>query len=158
MSPGRPSRTSLTRSSRSWTSCRTSATKIRGFFGWLRKHWPTILAILGGPFGLLVLLVVKKWDKIIAFFKKIPARVRRIFHKLWDPIIKRLQDAKDNIQKKWNNFLTMFNKWKADAKEKFHKMFDPFLDRFAAMRKSLRTKWNNFVTWIRGWPGSSGTA
>ena len=128
--------------------------KIRDFFGWLRKKWPLLLAILGGPFGLLVYFVIKKWDKIINFFKKIPARVRKIFHKLWDPLVKRLQDAKDNIEKKWRNFLGMYNKWKSDTKEKLRKIFQPFLDRFTDMRANLRKKWNNFVEWIRGWPGT----
>lgn len=33
-------------------------------FGWLKSHWPLILAILTGPFGLAVLAIVKNWAKI----------------------------------------------------------------------------------------------
>jgi hypothetical protein len=39
----------------------TVATKT---FGWLKTHWPLLLGILTGPFGLAVLVIVKNWDKI----------------------------------------------------------------------------------------------
>jgi hypothetical protein len=32
--------------------------------GWVRSHWPVILAVLSGPFGLAVLAIAKNWDKI----------------------------------------------------------------------------------------------
>lgn len=31
---------------------------------WLASNWPTVLAILTGPIGIAVLLIVKNWDKI----------------------------------------------------------------------------------------------
>ncbi len=44
--------------------------------GWLKQHWPLILAILTGPFGLAVLAIAKNWAKIksaalgvVGFFK-----------------------------------------------------------------------------------------
>lgn len=33
-------------------------------FGWVKDHWPLILAILTGPVGLAVLAIVKHWDAI----------------------------------------------------------------------------------------------
>ncbi len=35
-------------------------------FGWIKKNWPLLLAIITGPIGLAVLAVVKNWDKITA--------------------------------------------------------------------------------------------
>lgn len=35
---------------------------------WLKSHWPIILAVLTGPIGLLVLVIVKNWAKIKAAF------------------------------------------------------------------------------------------
>lgn len=33
-------------------------------FNWLKENWPTVLAILTGPFGIAVLLITKNWDSI----------------------------------------------------------------------------------------------
>jgi phage-related protein len=33
-------------------------------FGWVKKNWPLILAILTGPIGLAVLVIAKNWDRI----------------------------------------------------------------------------------------------
>lgn len=33
-------------------------------WNWLAENWPLLLAILAGPFGIAVLLIIKHWDKI----------------------------------------------------------------------------------------------
>lgn len=38
------------------------------FLDWLKRTWPIILAILTGPIGVAVLLIVKNWDKIKGAF------------------------------------------------------------------------------------------
>lgn len=37
---------------------------IRAVWNWVKSNWPLLLAILGGPIGLAVALIVKHWDKI----------------------------------------------------------------------------------------------
>jgi phage-related protein len=39
---------------------------MKGVFNWIRTNWPTLLAILTGPIGIAVLLIVKNWDRIKA--------------------------------------------------------------------------------------------
>ena len=39
---------------------------------WIEKNWPLLLAILTGPFGLAIWLIVHYWSDLIDFFKKIP--------------------------------------------------------------------------------------
>jgi len=57
-----------------------------GVLGWIRGHWPLLLAILTGPIGLAVLLIVRHWNRIkagavaawngiVAFIKAIPGRI-----------------------------------------------------------------------------------
>jgi phage-related protein len=45
-----------------------AADKVKGAFlgalDWIKRNWPTILAIITGPIGLAVLVVVRNWDKI----------------------------------------------------------------------------------------------
>ena len=35
-------------------------------FGWVKGHWPLLLAILTGPIGLAVLFIVRHWDQILS--------------------------------------------------------------------------------------------
>lgn len=37
-------------------------------FAWIRDNWPLLLAILTGPFGTAVLLIIKNWETIKNFF------------------------------------------------------------------------------------------
>jgi phage-related protein len=37
---------------------------VRAAFDWIKTNWPLLLAILTGPIGLAVLLIVKNWDRI----------------------------------------------------------------------------------------------
>lgn len=40
-------------------------------FNWVKSHWPLILAILTGPFGLAVLVITKNWSKITGVVKSV---------------------------------------------------------------------------------------
>lgn len=37
---------------------------IKAVFSWVAEHWPLLLAILTGPFGIAVLLIVSNWERI----------------------------------------------------------------------------------------------
>jgi len=37
---------------------------VRDTLDWLKTHWPLVLTILTGPFGLAVTIIAKNWDKI----------------------------------------------------------------------------------------------
>jgi hypothetical protein len=37
---------------------------VAGVFNWIRSNWPLLLAILTGPFGAVVLIVVRNWETI----------------------------------------------------------------------------------------------
>jgi hypothetical protein len=44
-------------------------------YDWLATNWPTVLAILTGPFGLAVLLIIKNWGAIVDFFTGLPGDI-----------------------------------------------------------------------------------
>jgi phage-related protein len=44
-------------------------------FGWISAHWPLLLAILTGPFGLAVFEIAKHWDSIVSTAASIPGRI-----------------------------------------------------------------------------------
>jgi hypothetical protein len=88
----------------------------RTAFGWVRKNWPLLLAILTGPFGLAVLAIVKNWDKIkegarkalewittrwnefVQFIRDIPGR----FARGWDALVAGFRRAVGMIMRAWN--------------------------------------------------------
>lgn len=60
-------------------------------FGWVKKNWPLILAILTGPIGLATLAIVKNFDKIKAGFqavidwiKTVPGKIKDLGGKFLD--------------------------------------------------------------------------
>lgn len=50
-----------------FTSIRNAAAAV---FSWISGHWPLILAILTGPFGLAVLAITRNWDAIKAVIQR----------------------------------------------------------------------------------------
>lgn len=59
-----------------WDGIKNAVTgAVQSALDWLSENWPLILAILGGPLGLLIKLVVDNWDKIVAFIKAAGPRI-----------------------------------------------------------------------------------
>lgn len=60
---------------------------VKNVISWVKENWPLILAIFTGPFGLIILAIVKNWDEILAFIKGLPAKLLAIGSKIWDWIV-----------------------------------------------------------------------
>lgn len=52
---------------------------LKAAFNWIRSNWPMLLAILTGPIGLAVLLIVRNWEKIRASVAAIFSWIRSIW-------------------------------------------------------------------------------
>ena len=48
---------------------------LREGYDWITAHWPLLLAILTGPFGLAATVILEFGDDIVAFFKALPGRI-----------------------------------------------------------------------------------
>jgi len=77
-------------------------------FNWVKDHWPILLAILTGPFGLAVLVIVRKKDAIIGAFKKIPGAIRGAFSGLGSAISSPFTSAFGAIKSLWNSTVAGF--------------------------------------------------
>jgi len=71
--------------------------------GFVRRNWPLMLAILTGPIGLAVLMIMKHKDKILGFFRGIPGAVKGFFVGLAGIITAPFRAAVDGIRNAWNN-------------------------------------------------------
>lgn len=76
---------------------------IMGAFNWVKNNWPTLLAILTGPFGLAVLAIVKHKDKIVGFIKEIPDTAKRLFSGLADILTAPFRAAVQGFKDVWNS-------------------------------------------------------
>lgn len=107
--------------------------KAAAVFGWIKDNWPLLLAILTGPFGIAVKLIIDNWDSILDFFKSLPGKIGGFlsglgaiiaapFQWAWDQIVT-IKDniasafgtAIDGIKNIWNTFARGWNAVEADV-------------------------------------------
>jgi phage-related minor tail protein len=95
---------------------------VRTAFNWIRDNWPLLLAILTGPIGAAVLLVVRNFDTIkdtfkgvfdfitglidslVGWFEKLPGRILTALGNVGDKIKDIFKTAINWFIDKWNNF------------------------------------------------------
>jgi phage-related protein len=103
---------------------KTAWDAIQKGFDWVKKNWPTLLAIITGPIGIAVLLITKNWDKIkkgasaakewiveafdklVTFFKTMPGKVWDALKTMWDKVKTAATTAKDWIADKLEAVVT----------------------------------------------------
>lgn len=52
---------------------------LKSVFRWAQSHWPLLVGILGGPFGVAAVVIIKHGRDIFDFFKKLPGRIVSVF-------------------------------------------------------------------------------
>ncbi|TCJ23018.1 phage tail tape measure protein [Nocardioides jejuensis] len=90
-------------------------------FGWVKRNWPLLLAIITGPIGLAVLAVAKNWDKIkagasaaknwisdkfdalVRFVSGLPRRIASAASGMWSSISGGFKTALNDIIGWWNH-------------------------------------------------------
>lgn len=95
--------------------------------GWIRDNWPLLLAILTGPFGIAVKLILDNWNGILGFFQSLPGTIGGFLSGLgsillspftwaWEQIsgiyesIKTgISGAVDHVKTIWNAFARFWN-------------------------------------------------
>ncbi len=88
---------------------------------WIKGHWPLLLAILTGPFGIAVYAIAKNWDRIkagatavkdwivgkfealIGFYSRMPGRIAKVASGLFDGIKDAFRSAINFIIDGWNS-------------------------------------------------------
>lgn len=88
--------------------------------GWIGDHWPEILAVLTGPFGLAALLISRKWDDIqagatavkhwitgklddvVEYVRGLPARITTAAAGMFDGIKDAFRSAINWVIRAWN--------------------------------------------------------
>jgi tape measure domain-containing protein len=72
-------------------------------WGWIKSHWPLLVSIIGGPLGIAVVLVIKHFNQIVNFVKKLPGRIASAASGMWDGVKNAFRSAINWIITAWNN-------------------------------------------------------
>lgn len=73
-------------------------------WNWIKTNWPMLLAILTGPIGIAVGLIIKYWDDIVSFVKGLPGKIKSAASGMWDGIKDSFRSAVNWLIDKWNGF------------------------------------------------------
>lgn len=73
-----------------------------GIWNWIVGNWPLLLAIILGPFGIAVGLIIKNWNGILDFFKQVPGWIGSFFGGLANAITAPFRAAFNTVADLWN--------------------------------------------------------
>jgi phage-related protein len=82
---------------------------VLGVWNWIKEHWPLLLAILTGPFGLSVKFVIDHLDQILDFIKSIPGKIADFLGSVFDIITAPFDRAIGFVKGIWNSFARAWN-------------------------------------------------
>jgi phage-related protein len=106
------------------------------------------LSLLGGPIGILLLLVpliIQNWDKIVAFFKELGPNLVKIFTGIWDKIKEVVPTLFDKIKEVVGNVIG----W---VKENWPLILAIFTGPFGLIILAIVKNWDTILEFIKGLP------
>jgi phage-related protein len=128
--------------------------------GFIRNHWKTMLAILAGPIGLAVLLIVRHRDKILAAFTVARTWITEKWKAVKDALAGPIQKARELIGTAVGNVKDGIVSVKTKAEEIRDKIssalstaFQPFKDAYTWV-KDLISKIGDLIAKLKDLPGA----
>ena len=107
---------------------------------WLKQNWPLVLAVLTGPFGLMVLAIAKNWDSIVANVKAIPARLKEAGSAMWTWLTSNLSAA-------WTSAQARFTEIVAGVRALPGRIGNGLSNIWSGLTDGLKTAWANAKAW-----------
>jgi phage-related protein len=105
-------------------------------------------ALTGGPLGILLLLlplIIQNWDKIVAFFKELPTKLKEIFTKVWDATTEALPKIWDKIKEVVGNVIG----W---LKDNWPLILAVLTGPFGLAILAIVKNWDTILDFIKGLP------
>ena len=116
---------------------------VEAVINWVRENWPLLLAILLGPFGLLVYGVVKYWDEIVAFVQRIPERLRAIGTTIWSWITDRWNEMRTAVATRVSDFVAFVRGLPERVRSAAAGIWNGIRDGFRNMLNNIISWWND---------------
>jgi hypothetical protein len=125
---------------------------ITPLFKWVQKNWPLLLGILLGPFGLVVVEIIKHWQTIWDFLKGVPARVTGFLSGMWDAVTSGLRTVWQGVQTIWGNIVTWVRGRPAAFGKMLRHLWDMFVTGLRLEYQAAKLVWTKVVDWVKGFP------
>lgn len=137
-------------------------------WGWIKGHWPLLLTILTGPFGLAVSEIIKHWGDITSFFHAIPGKIKGFFSGVGSLLVSAgtaiLHGLKDGAQNGWSAVRDFVNAIPGRIKSLLgdlgglltgagRAIMQGFLDGITAIWNKITSKVSGMAGWIKDHKG-----
>lgn len=134
---------------------------IRGVWDWIKNNWPLLLAILTGPFGVAVLLIVRNWDAIKDGASAVVGWLGRVFSVVADVLSAPFKWAWSVISNVWDWIKSAASSTKDFMVGVFHGLADAITAPIRIAWNALASVWNSTVgavsisipSWVPGLGG-----
>nr|WP_238403897.1 hypothetical protein [Gordonia desulfuricans] len=113
-------------------------------WNFIKNNWGTILAVLTGPIGIAVAVIVKYWDQIKAGFQAVWNFIANLGSTIWDTFRDGASAVKDWIAQKWDEVIGFFTGLPGRIKSAVAGLFDPIKNTFRDAINWVIAKWNDF--------------
>lgn len=118
-------------------------TAVATVIDWLKEYWPLIIAILLGPFGLIVYGITKYWDQIVAFVMGVVGRLRDIGKNIWSWITDKWTDMSTALSTRVSEFVAFIRGLPERVRSAAAGMWNGIANGFKSMLNSIIGWWNN---------------
>lgn len=142
-----------------WNAVRTfTVAVVTAVVNFVRDHWMLLLAIIGGPIGLALALIIKYWNQILSFFTTIITTIINFVKNNWQLILLTLIGgpiglAVGLVVKYWNQiknaFSTAVGAILSFFKGQWNQLLGFFSGPFNAVIGFVKRWWSDFTSVIR---------
>lgn len=116
-------------------------------WNFIKNNWQTILAVLTGPIGIAVKMIVSNWDKISAAFQAV-----------WDFVKNITGIFVDWIVAAWDGFISFFTEMPGRIASVASTMWDSVTNAVNTAKDWIVGKFDELVGFVTGLPGKIATA
>jgi len=104
---------------------------------WAKEHWPLLVAIIGGPVGAIVALVITHWNQISSFLARVWHDITALAVTVWNGIAAFFAGWWNREVTGWTNIVNWLRGFLAAA--------------WGAIRATAVSWWNGIASFFTGW-------
>lgn len=107
--------------------------------------------------GVVVRFLVRVWNAVVDFFKKLPGRIGNFLAAVWERIRNTAKAVVDFVRRVWNGIVDFFKSVPGRIGNFLAAVWDKIRDGARAVVQWLKDRWNGIVDFFKGLPGRIGS-
>lgn len=124
-----------------------------GVFNWIKGHWPLLLAIITGPFGVAVTLIVKNWDTIKKAVSGAVSAITGFVSNIWSIVSAPFNRARDIIGNAVDKVKEWFRNLPNQIATFFSSVWSKVSQPFRTAKDRIGDTIDGIKNWFRNLPG-----